>query len=72
MKWRGDSFLLRIIVLMLLGWFVASLIGCASFTEEYWQEEYTRLQGEGKLEKETGSGMVSVCDLTDCIFVWID
>jgi len=49
-----------------------SLSGCASMTEEYWQEKYANMtQEEIEAAKDSGGELVTVCDLTDCIHVWI-
>ncbi len=72
MKFRNDKFLLKCIVLMLLALAVLSTQGCASWTEEYWQERYANMTPEEIEEaKARGGELVQVCDLTDCIFVWI-
>lgn len=48
------------------------LSGCASMTEEYWQEVYAKMTPEEiEAAKNQGGEFVQVCDLTDCIFVWI-
>lgn len=72
MKFRSETFLFKIIVLMLLVLFVASMSGCASMTEEYWQERYESMTAEEIEAAKAGSGqLVQVCNLTDCVFVWV-
>lgn len=76
MKWRGDRFLLQIISAMVVILIVASVCGCASMTEEYWQDRWEELSDAEKEIYPTnptpGRGMpIQVCDLTDCIFVWV-
>ncbi len=46
--------------------------GCASMTEEYWQERYENMTPE-ELEaaSATGCELIPICNLTDCIFVCI-
>ena len=48
------------------------MFGCASMTEEYWQERYANMTSE-EIEDARASGgeLVQLCDLTDCIFVWV-
>ena len=41
-------------------------------TEEYWQERYEKTTPEEiEAAKARGGELVTICDLTDCIFVWI-
>lgn len=48
------------------------LQGCAPMTEAYWQEKYENMTVEEiEVAKANGGELVQVCDLTDCIFVWI-
>lgn len=50
---------------------VVLLSGCASFTEEYWREKYESMTAE-EIEAAKDSGeLVTVCNLTDCIHVWV-
>jgi len=57
---------MKILLLIVLG----LLSGCASMTEEYWQEKYDELPESEKRLQEY-SQPIAVCDLTDCIFIWI-
>lgn len=55
---------------------LAFLSGCASMTEEYWQAKWEELPEDEKelyLNGERqGEGLpYAVCDLTDCIFIWV-
>ncbi len=51
---------------------VIFLCGCASMTEEYWQERYENTTPEEiEAAKERGGELITICDLTDCIFVWV-
>ncbi len=48
------------------------LAGCASWTTEYWQGYYENMTPEEiETAKERGGELFTVCDLTDCVFVWI-
>ncbi len=56
---------------------IASLAGCASMptSEAYWEQKWQELSEEDKQAyrdygTETGLPM-AICNLTDCIFVWI-
>jgi len=72
MKFRNDRFLLRIIVLMLVIMAVVSMLGCASMTEEYWRDRYDAMTAEEiEAAKAKGGELIPVCNLTDCIFVWV-
>ena len=72
MKFRNDTFLLKCIVLMVLAIIVLSQAGCASMTEEYWQERYANMTPkEIEDAKARGGELITICDLTDCIFVWV-
>ncbi len=52
---------------------VIFLCSCASMTEEYWVERYKNMTQEEIEEAKAGAGeLVQICDLTDCIFIWID
>lgn len=61
----------QIALIVLLG----LLSGCASMTGEYWAERWEELPEEEKERYRSnapGQGQpIAVCDLTDCIFVWI-
>ncbi len=52
------------------------LSGCASWTTEYWEQKWDELPEEQKQryrENDAGDGLpITVCDLTDCIIVWIN
>jgi len=49
-----------------------ALAGCASMTEEYWQERYASMTLEEIEEaKAKGGELVQVCGLTDCLTVWV-
>ncbi len=51
---------------------LACLSGCASMTEEYWRERYENMTPQEIEEARAGAGeLVQICDLTDCIFIWI-
>jgi hypothetical protein len=48
------------------------LSGCASMTEDYWRDRYESMTAEEIEAAKAGSGeLVQVCNLTDCIFVWV-
>ena len=54
-----------------------ALTGCADsgilcFTEEACQKAYAELTPEEIEAAKAGGELVSICDLTDCIFVWIE
>jgi len=62
----------RIIITALICVCLITLFGCASMTEEYWQDRYESMTAEEiEAAKAEGGELVSVCNLTDCIFVWI-
>ena len=72
MKFRNDPFLLKIIVLLVVLWLAASTTGCATWTEEYWQEYYENMTPEEiEAAKAGGCELIPICNLTDCIFVCI-
>ena len=51
---------------------LALLSGCASWTTEYWEERYENMTPEEIEDAKAGGGeLVTICDLTDCIFVWV-
>lgn len=48
------------------------LSGCAPMTEEYWQDKYESMTPEEiEAARAMGGELVTVCDITDCIFVWV-
>lgn len=60
------------VVLLIAALMLFILTGCASWTEEYWAERYDSMtQEEIEEAKARGGELVQLCDLTDCIFVWI-
>ena len=72
MKFRNDTFLLKCIILMVFAIIVLSQPGCASWTTEYWEEQYEQMTPEEiEAAKARGGELITICDLTDCIFVWV-
>ena len=63
--------------LLLTAFVVACLSGCASLptSEAYWEKKWQELSDEDKQayrDYSTDTGLpVAICDLTDCIFIWI-
>lgn len=72
MKFRSDPFLAKCILLMVLILIWASMSGCAAMTEEYWQEKYESMTAEEIEAAKAGPDMVTICDLTDCIIIWVE
>ena len=66
---RPLKLLLLVAGFVFLFWLMS---GCASMTEEYWAERYVNMTPEEiEAAKALGGELVQVCDLTDCIFIWI-
>lgn len=75
MENRYEKLFLKAIILALIVGLYFSVSGCASMTEEYWQTKWEELPEAEKQRYKSnapGEGLpIMVCDLTDCIFVWV-